>query len=191
MPKIVSNIYDFDGTIYDGDASLDFYFYCLRKYPFLVFVAPYQLFHVALFFLRLESRTKVKSKFFIFLKFINNVDDLVEDFWEKNKNKIKKWYLEQKQNSDLIISASPLFLIGPIASILKVKEPVATLVDEKTGKVQGLNCHGEEKVRRLYESFPDIKIGNVYTDSISDLPILKLSKNSYIVNGNSVKKLKI
>ena len=25
------NIYDFDGTIYDGDSSIDFYLFCLRK----------------------------------------------------------------------------------------------------------------------------------------------------------------
>ena len=27
------NVFDFDGTIYNGDSSKDFFFYCLKHYP--------------------------------------------------------------------------------------------------------------------------------------------------------------
>ena len=27
------NVFDFDKTIYDGDCTVDFYMYCLKKYP--------------------------------------------------------------------------------------------------------------------------------------------------------------
>ena len=27
------NVFDFDGTIYHGDSSKDFFFYCLKNYP--------------------------------------------------------------------------------------------------------------------------------------------------------------
>ena len=27
------NVYDFDGTIYDGDSTFDFYKYCMKKHP--------------------------------------------------------------------------------------------------------------------------------------------------------------
>ena len=27
------NVFDFDGTIYDGDSETDFFFYCFSKYP--------------------------------------------------------------------------------------------------------------------------------------------------------------
>ncbi len=27
------NVYDFDGTIYSGDSTIDFYLFCLRKQP--------------------------------------------------------------------------------------------------------------------------------------------------------------
>ena len=27
------NVFDFDGTIYNGDSSKDFFFYCLKRYP--------------------------------------------------------------------------------------------------------------------------------------------------------------
>ena len=32
MDKKMINSYDFDKTIYDGDASIDFYIYMLKKY---------------------------------------------------------------------------------------------------------------------------------------------------------------
>ena len=31
------NVYDFDGTIYGGDSSVDFYFLCLRRRPRIAF----------------------------------------------------------------------------------------------------------------------------------------------------------
>lgn len=33
------NVYDFDGTIYDGDSTVDFYLYCIRKHPWLIVYA--------------------------------------------------------------------------------------------------------------------------------------------------------
>ena len=30
------NVYDFDKTIYKGDSTLDFYFFCLRKKPIII-----------------------------------------------------------------------------------------------------------------------------------------------------------
>lgn len=32
MAKSYVNVYDFDGTIYDGDSTIDFYKFCLKKY---------------------------------------------------------------------------------------------------------------------------------------------------------------
>ncbi len=34
------NLYDFDNTIYEGDSSTDFFFYCLKKYPKIVKIIP-------------------------------------------------------------------------------------------------------------------------------------------------------
>ena len=42
------NVYDFDKTIYDGDASLDFWKYSVKRQPLLVFYLPYQVFSAIL-----------------------------------------------------------------------------------------------------------------------------------------------
>lgn len=39
------NVYDFDNTIYDGDSSIDFYFFVLRKKPSIIFLLPKQLYY--------------------------------------------------------------------------------------------------------------------------------------------------
>ena len=50
------NVYDFDKTIYDGDASLDFWKYKVRKEPLLLGYLPYQVFSAFLFKAKIISR---------------------------------------------------------------------------------------------------------------------------------------
>jgi len=63
---------------------------------------------------------------------------------------------------------------------------MASKVNKKTGKYSGVNCHGEEKVRRFYEEFPDGEIEKFYSDSYSDTPLAQIAKESYMVKGNIV-----
>ena len=109
-----------------------------------------------------------------------DVKQEIELFWEKNINKIHDWYILQKHDSDVIISASPEFLIQPICSRLKVF-PIASLVDPKSGMYTGLNCYGEEKVRRFRELYPEINIEYFYSDSRSDTPLTVLSNKAFFV----------
>ena len=34
------DVYDFDGTIYDGDSTVDFVFFCLRRHPGVIAGLP-------------------------------------------------------------------------------------------------------------------------------------------------------
>ena len=34
------DVYDFDGTIYDGDSTADFVLFCLRRHPGMILGAP-------------------------------------------------------------------------------------------------------------------------------------------------------
>ena len=106
------NSYDFDKTIYDGDSSVDFYMYSLKRNKKVLLQLPYQLIGLILYILRIIDKTKFKEFVFSFLKRIDNIDDYVNDFWKENHKNIKKWYLEQKKKDDVIISASPEFLSG-------------------------------------------------------------------------------
>jgi len=115
------NAYDFDETIYDGDSSVDFYKFCLKKNKKVLLALPIQIYGVVVYLLKIKDKTYFKEKVFSFLKMIKNVDDLIKKFWEKNYIKIKPWYLKQKSPSDVIVSASPEFLLKPLEKKLKVK----------------------------------------------------------------------
>ena len=110
-------------------------------------------------------------------------------FWESHACYIKGFYLKKKKHDkDIIISASPEFLLKPIAEKLEVMYLIASKVNKKNGKFTGLNCHGKEKVKRLNKKYEDIKVMEAYSDSLSDIPILKLAKKAFIVKGNRITK---
>lgn len=182
-------IYDFDKTIYDGDASIDFYFYCLRSRPRIIKRLPHQLWHGLLYALRAESKTAFKGHFFIFLRDLDDLEGRVQNFWNGHKKKLKSWYLAQKRSDDLIISASPEFLLLPLMNKLKISHLIATKMETTTGSIDGQNCYGKEKAIRLGHMFPGVVVQEVYTDSLSDLPLLRLAAKPYIVRGDSLIRL--
>ena len=47
-------------------------------------------------------------------------ENMVKDFWILNEKKIKTWYWENKKKSDIIISASPEFLLFPVTEKLEI-----------------------------------------------------------------------
>lgn len=91
-----------------------------------------------------------------------------------------------KQETDIIISASPEFLLEPICKELGVECMMATKVDKSTGLFDGENCHGKQKVTRLYESYPEAQIDEFYSDMYCDTPLALLAKRAYIVKGEKL-----
>lgn len=180
------NLYDFDKTIYDGDSSMDFIMYCMYYYPKLYFRIPKIIFAAIKYKLKIIEKTQMKEVIFGFLKYIPDVDKMVKNFWDSHEAYIKDFYLEKDHKDDVIISASPEFLLEPITKKLKVKKMIASVVDKKTGKFTGKNCHGEEKVRRLNEVYKKYEVMESYSDSKVDIPILKLAKKAYYVKGEKL-----
>lgn len=180
------NVYDFDETIYDGDSTRDFYFYCLKKFPSVIKFLPYQAFYFVLFVFGFITKTQFKEKFYIFFTAVKNIDNAVDDFWQTHKSGIKKWYIENQKEDDIIISASPTFLLAPICKTLGIKHLIASDADRLTGKYNGENCYGEEKVNRLKKYSSEFEIENFYSDSLSDSPLAYLAKSAYIVDGDTL-----
>lgn len=178
--------YDFDGTIYDGDSSIDFYKFCLKKKKSICKYWVKQLWFLGLYILGIKTKTEMKEVFFSFLQEFNDIDFIIEEFWEKHFSRMKKWYLEKEHSTDVIISASPEFLLEIPFQKLKAKKLIASEVDKRTGKFLKENCYGEEKVRRLKEEYSDIMVKEMYTDSISDKPMIELSKSGFMVKKNTI-----
>ncbi|MBQ7033354.1 MAG: GtrA family protein [Clostridia bacterium] len=178
------NVYDFDETIYDGDSTRDFYFYCLKTYPRILLDLPVQGWNFLFFALGLMPKTAFKERFYRFFRRIPDMDTAVSDFWDKNFCKIKPWYLVQKRSDDVIVSASPAFLLGIPCKKLGIAPPIASRVDMHTGKYTGENCYGEEKPPRFAEKHPDGKIEAFFSDSLSDTPLSLLAEERFIVRGD-------
>lgn len=184
--KMQLNLYDFDKTIYDGDSTIDFYKFCLKKTRKVLLSLPKTVSSLVLYIFGVYSKTQFKEKFFSFLKYFDDdINEYIEEFWDKNYKKIKPWYLSKCKNSDVIISASPEFLLLPICNRLNTKL-IASKVDKKTGTFQSENCYGEEKLKRLNSEINEYTIEEFYSDSISDKPLATLAKYSYFVKGNKI-----
>ena len=180
------NVYDFDETIYNGDSTFDFYRFCLKKHPVMILEYPLLFTYCILFVLGLSSQTKFKEKFYRFLKYLKDVDDLLIEFWNINQVKIKEFYRKNHQENDIVISASPEFLLIPICRSLNISYLFASNVDKRTGKYTGENCKGKEKVRRLREALPDAAVGEFYSDSPSDTPLAEIAEKAYLVKGTRI-----
>ena len=78
-----------------------------------------------------------------------DIDKEVKNFWKEHKTKLKKFYMIKDHKNDIIISASPEFLLNPICKELKVKDLIASDVDKKTGHFNKPNNYKEEKVKKV------------------------------------------
>ena len=177
-------VYDFDNTIYRGDSTTDFYFYCLLRCPSMVRHLPATAVAALRFAFGALPKTQFKETLYRFMRCIPDIDAFVESFWKSHKKNIKQWYYDQAEPTDVIISASPYFLLEGICAELGVECLMASNVDKKTGKYSGVNCHGEEKVRRFYERYPEGKIEEFYSDSRSDTPLAKIAQKAFLVKGD-------
>lgn len=176
------NVYDFDQTIYHGDSTGDFIGYCIRKYPKVLVTLPYTMWSFLLYVIGKLDKTRFKERMYRFLKYVPIGAE--ECFWDEHIEKIKPWYIEQHKDDDIVISASPEFLVKPACERLGIKTVMATKVDRGDGKTDGLNCHDTEKVRRLYEWDKDAKINEFYSDSFADEPLAELANKAFMVRGD-------
>ena len=175
------NTYDFDETIFNPDSSFAFIMYCYKRFPLKMIKTLPAVAVKAIAYRMDKSKAKeLKEKLFSFLPEVDDIDKLVEEFWACHQDGIGKWYLEQKKEDDIIISASPEFLLQPVAKQLGVRL-IATPMDKRTGKINGLNCHDHEKVRRFYEQYPDAHTEEFYSDSLSDTPMAMIADRAFMV----------
>jgi len=180
------NVYDFDGTIYKRDSTIDFYLYSLRKRPLIIRFFFKQIFGLVKFLFGKINTKELKEVFFCYVKDLKDIDQLIESFWDKKQKKIYDYYKKRHRKNDIVISASPLFLVEPMTKRLNIQTVIATNMDKKTGKINGENCRGEEKVNRLKELYKDIEIDNFFSDSLSDTPLALLAKKAYIIKKGKV-----
>lgn len=176
------NVYDFDKTILPYDSTEAFSLFCMRKYPRAAVAALSALPYLAGMPLKITTKTRTKEAFYSFLTLIPDVDAAVKEFWDSALPDINRWYLERHRDDDLVISASPEFLLRPVADALHF-DLIASRVDKLSGYTLGENCHGTEKLLRFRRERPNTGVAEFYSDSLSDAPLARLAKSAYLVSG--------
>ena len=175
------NIYDFDKTLCRGDSTAAFLKYSFCKYPALVrFLPGMGLAAAKYYLLKQGTKTQMKQKFYrVFTGY--DAESLAEEFWSKNEDRIFHWYPDQQEESDIVISASPEFLLRPICAKLGIRHLIASRVDPKTGIYTGENCWGPEKPIRLKEEMGITHCDKFFSDSYSDQPLADIADEAFLI----------
>ncbi len=178
------NVYDFDGTIYYPDCALSFALWCIKRHPSLAFTyLPKALAAVIGHGIGKVPRYVMERTFFSFLCKVNDFDVQIERFWDKHEKNISDWYLAQKRPDDLIISASPNCIIGPIAKRLGVNY-IATEYDRDVGAFVDNLMYAREKAAYIFDQdFPEIE--NFYSDSLADTPMALCAEKAHLITNKA------
>lgn len=191
-------VFDFDGTIYDGESLFDLYLYSARHDPKVFrYIAPVLRYAVKYKLGRatLEQMEygvgKMTEGYLTELsrsKRVASVEQLVDDFWDRYYARIKPWY--QPESDDVILTASFDLTVGEACRRLSVRNLVASEVDVGTMKVTYLNF-STNKAKRFRELYgPDVVIDEFYTDSKFDQPMIDMARHAFMVKGNTITQVK-
>lgn len=180
------NCYDFDKTIYKKDSAIELLKFAMKQKMSVFFYAFKIVFFAVLYFCKFIKIEKFKEVYFGFLKFFDDKNKLIEEFWVKEEKNINEWYIKQMRDDDVICSASPLILIDSIMHKINPNCHVfATNLDIETMKIVGKNLKGENKKVCLVEAGYE-KFDSAYSDSLSDFPLYDMAENKYFVVGENV-----
>lgn len=187
------NVYDFDNTIYDGESVVDFFFMCVKKEIRLLKFLPLILIKLIKYkrckISLAELECFVEKYAYGLILQIGDVDAAVKEFWDKNIHKVKEYYINQRKDDDLILSATAGFLLSEFSKRMGGINYICSEIDLKTGKIERI-CFRSNKTEIFKEKYPDEEIEEFYTDSMNDKPMIDVAKHAYLVKGNKVKRIK-
>ena len=203
-------IFDIDYTITRKETLMEFFKYLVSKDIKNIKFLPRALYSGLMYGIKVYDEKRVKE---CFLKFIENIDEkelaiLTKSFYDERLstilyedavNMIKK--LKNEGYMVILISASPEFYIKEFYAIKEVDLIIGTKFIFENGKfvrkMSGNNCKGEEKVKRLEKVLKeknitaDFKNSYMFSDSLSDKPLLDLVGNPYLINYKKHNKFEI
>lgn len=187
------DVYDFDGTIYDGDSTVDFVRFCLRRHPGVLAGLPRLGISAAKLAAGRCGLTQFKSVLFGEMAKRFSLEEEAALFWRqiKTRKNLGPWFFDRPRDLPIVIaSASPEFELVHAAKILGVPTLIGTRCDPATGALIGKNCKGEEKLRRIHEALGDFEIRAMYTDDAkADGPLLRAAQEKYIVTAGRLQRL--
>lgn len=186
-------VFDFDNTIYHGESSIDFSIFMIRKNRRIILYLPTIFICLVKYKLCLVDKVKLEKTINDFLKVMikdkRETFRMIVEFWAKNEHKLNKRILGLIKRDDVIMTASPSFLVHGIQERLNTRNIICTEVDPDKKEMTYFNF-GENKLRRYNKLYGDRKIDCLFTDSYNDKAIMDISEKVYIVRKGRIRRLK-
>lgn len=194
-------IFDVDYTLTSKETLMAFYRYMIKSDFRKIKYLPRALYSGLMFKMKIYDEKKTKETFLKFIQGIKEDDlkviaknfynDVILDIlYADALDMIKKTSSEGYKV--ILISASPEFYINEFMNIEGVYHAIGTRFSFEDGKfsckMKGENCKGEEKVKRLMQFLRrrdmdvDLSKSLMFSDSLSDAPLLNIVGNPYLIN---------
>lgn len=185
-------LFDFDGTITSRDTLFEFIRFTHGDVAFFLrFIVLTPVLVLLMLKLIKNQRAKeiVLSHFYSGQK-VEVFNRRASDFTSKISAMVRQQALQSILEFKgqgvrvIVVSASPENWVKPWCDSLGI-ECIATKLETSnqvlTGRIAGLNCHGEEKIRRIRElvTLTDYDEVSAYGDTPSDRPMMSLATRSF------------
>lgn len=187
------DVYDFDGTIYDGDSTVDFVAFALRRHPAVLLGLPRVICAAARLAVKRATLTQFKSVLFGEMSRRFSLTEEADAFWksERTRRRLGEWFAHTPRDLPVVVaSASPEFELAHAAKLLGVTHLIGTQCDMRTGALIGPNCKGARKIERIRELLGEFEVRAMYTDDArADGPLLDVAQEKYIVKHGAVRRI--
>lgn len=187
--------FDFDGTLTTGDTLMPFLKFVVGTptyYAKLALVSPVLAAYFAKL-LRNDIAKQIVLKQYLAGYHIDDLsergqrfsDEVIPTMLRPEGMERLRWHQEQGHEC-VLVSASMDVYLNAWAKSEGFSEVICTALEKDdngyvSGSIQGENCHGEEKVRRIISSnFRKRKPAFAYGDSKGDVPMLQHADHGFI-----------
>lgn len=186
--------FDFDGTITNRDTLLEFIRYTrgsIAYFTGMLLNSPWLVAYKLHIISNQAAKEKVLTYFFGNMRAAefakccysfatHRIPDLLRPAALEEIAKLKK-----EGTAVVVVSASPRNWIEPWTKLNGIELIATELLmanEQVTGKIKGLNCHGEEKVRRIRERYNLDAYATIYAygDTSGDKPMLALAGHAFM-----------
>jgi phosphoserine phosphatase len=186
-------ILDFDKTLTKRDSLTLFTLFLWRGKYVDIYTIVKLLFLSAKYVLKKIDNNEFKNSYFLLLQVQKDeiyrwFDEYLEShLFKKNLNISANILSLQSDNKIVVVTASPAYYVSKVFP--KINVIGGELLFDKSDFCCGYkNCYADSKVANLLSK--NVVVDYVFTDSTSDMPLIKVcKKKAFIVKNGSVKKI--
>ncbi|SHJ69055.1 HAD-superfamily subfamily IB hydrolase, TIGR01490 [Hathewaya proteolytica DSM 3090] len=195
-------LFDIDFTITKKETLLQFYRFMIKKNKKYIKYFPKVLYSGLCYGLGIHKEKRTKEIFMSFIKGISveDMNKICKQFYHECLKNIlykdgidKMMELRDSGYMVILISASPEFYLNTLYDLGCVAKIIGTRVKIQNNSyinvIEGKNCKGQEKISRLNSFLSergikevDYKNSYMFSDSLSDSPLLNLVGKPYLIN---------